>query len=101
MKTKKTFALITFMMVVVLAQAQTPSSNPNLGTWAQNFYRDTVAPLFPWVLVTVFVVTALYNIGDLQGDQKNYKGFFTKIGLFIGGTAAVMGIAAWLTGLSL
>lgn len=98
MKNKKLLFALLLLFISINAFPQTA---PNLSTWASGFYNTTVKPLFPYIIGTVFIVTALFNIGELTGDNKNYKSFFTKIGLFVGGTATVMLIANWLSAQSI
>jgi hypothetical protein len=101
MKTKKVYSVLIALLISVSAFAAGPNSNPNLAGWAQKFWLETVAPLWPWIIAIVFLVTSLYNISDVTGDQKNYKGFFSKLGLFVGSAAAIMIVVTWLTTLSL
>lgn len=90
------FILWACSLTILYAQ-----SAPNLAGKTQSFYNTTIKPLFPWVILIVFVVTALFNIGDLMGEQRDYKRFFTRIGLFVGGTMLVIAVVNYLATLSL
>ncbi|MEM8896921.1 MAG: hypothetical protein AAGC85_02405 [Bacteroidota bacterium] len=76
-------------------------NGPNLAVKTKGFYTTTIKPMFPWVILIVFVITALYNISDLMGENRDYKRFFTRIGLFLGGTLMVIAIVNYLATLSI
>jgi FtsH-binding integral membrane protein len=96
MKTKKMYLVLALMLFATATFAQ-PRNNPNFGQWAQQFWQQSIAPLWPWIIAIVFLVTAFFNIGDINGPEKNYKKFFSAIGLYVGGVAAVMIVITWLT----
>lgn len=90
---KKKILLIASTMYFIAYNA---AAQPSLSSGANGFLNNTVKPLFPIVLGIVFIVTALFNIGEVTGDQKNYKAFFSKIGLFVGSVIVIRLVLQWL-----
>jgi len=93
MKKKILLIASTMYFIALNAAAQT---GPNLSGGANGFLNGTVKPLFPIVLGIVFIVTALFNIGEVTGDQKNYKSFFSKIGIFVGSVIIIRLVLQWI-----
>lgn len=75
-----------FLVLPGIAEAQ------DLATPARNFLTTTLRPLYPIVLAGVLLITGLYNIGMVTKGNDDWKGFFTRIGLFLGG-AILLGVA--------
>ncbi len=61
------------------------SQAQNIGSAMKDFDSTWVRPLIPVVGAICFIIGALMNIGKLQGDNKDYKGFFSGVGLYLGG----------------
>lgn len=99
-KSLSAFLIAALMFNTVFAAGAGPTA-PDLASWASSFWTVTIAPLFPWIVAGTFVITMVFNLGELSGDNKNYKAFFTKCFLFAGGVAAVMIMVNWYLGLSL
>lgn len=77
---KKFYSVAAFMLLLVLqSQAQA------IGQAAKDFDTTWVKPLIPVIGAICFIVGALMNIGKLQGESRDYKGFFTGVGLYVGG----------------
>ncbi|WP_421805764.1 hypothetical protein [Flagellimonas sp.] len=57
---------------------------------------DEIKASAPVVLGIIFLVAALFNIGKITGADRDYKGFFISIGLWILGVVMVGAIFNFL-----
>ena len=80
--------VITFCLILV---AFTVDAQVDLASPARNFLTNTLRPLYPIILGGILLIGGLFNIGKVLGDNNDWKGFFTKIGLFLGG-AILLGV---------
>ncbi|AWX44784.1 hypothetical protein HME9304_01789 [Flagellimonas maritima] len=64
---------------------------------AQNLL-DEVKDSAPVIIGLIFLVAALFNIGKITGGDRDYKGFFISIGLWILGVVMVGAIFNFLVG---
>mgnify|MGYP006921591540 CR=1 FL=1 len=94
---KKKLLLLT---TSVLIAAKTFGQSLNLSGPVSSFLNQTVKPLFPFILGIVFIVSALINIGMVWND-RDWKAYLTRIGLFMGITLVIMAIVTWLGTLSI
>lgn len=81
---KKILLLVVSLSVIVVFSAAAQSTSVNLSSTMQGFYNNTIKPLFPIVIGTVFIVSSMMSIGDIWGEHKNWKGFLSKVGLYTG-----------------
>jgi len=59
---------------------------------------DEIKDSAPIVIGLIFLVSALFNIGKITGGDRDYKGFFISIGLWILGVIMVGAIFTFLVG---
>lgn len=78
------------------ALAYNAAAQPNLGTAGSTFLNNTIKPMFPYVVGGVFLVSVMMNIGEVTGDNKNYKAFFSKIGVYMLAVIIVRLVLQWL-----
>ena len=57
---------------------------------------DDILEAAPIILGLIFLVAALFNIGKITGGDRDYKGFFISIGLWILGVVMVGAIFNFL-----
>lgn len=91
---KKTIIAASLLFFVAVSTANA-AGVPDLGSTAQDILNSVKKLWIPIILI-VFIVTALFNIGDVMGEHKNYQAFFKKLGLFVGAVAITMAIIVWL-----
>jgi len=61
----------------------------------EEFY-DFMNDVGPLILVLSFVFGAIVNIRKVWGEDRDWKGFFTAIGLWILGIGLVVGVASYI-----
>lgn len=93
---KKNLTLIIVFLFFSGAYAQ-----PNLAGELQTLYNSTIKPLFPIVIGLVFIVSVMMNINDIWGEHKNWKGFLSKVGLYVGICLLVVVVTNYLFTLSI
>lgn len=93
---KKILILIVLTFTFTGAYAQ-----PNIASELQTLYNTTIKPLFPIVIGLVFVVSVMMNINDIWGEHKNWKGFLSKVGLYVGICLLVVVVTNYLFTLSI
>ena len=59
---------------------------------------DAIKDAAPIIIGLVFLVAALFNIGKITGGDRDYKGFFVSIGLWILGVVMIGAIFNFLVG---
>lgn len=57
---------------------------------------DQVKEAAPYIIGLVFLVAAVFNIGKITGGDRDYKGFFVGIGLWILGVVMLGAIFNFL-----
>lgn len=85
---KKLLVLVMFLIAItnnLCAQAQVISK---FTAFRDNWMR----PLYPIVIAIVFLGGALFNIGLVWGENKEWKTFFTKIGIFLLAATIIVGV---------
>lgn len=70
-----------------------------LETAASDFW-DEVRGAAPYILAGIFLVACFFNIGKVTGADRDYKSFFTGVGLFFFGTVVVVALVTYLLSLS-
>lgn len=91
---KKILVLTAGILTSLTTMAQ---GSLNLSGPVSSFLNQTVKPLFPLILGIVFILSALFNIGMVWDEQnRNWKAYLTRIGMFIGATLILMAVATWL-----
>ena len=78
---KKT--LITICLTLIATACLMAQNSPDLASPARNFLTNTLRPLYPIVVAGVGLIGGLMNIGKVMGENSDWKGFFTKILLFL------------------
>jgi len=81
---KKKLLLGAFFLMASIMTVCAQDTTVNLSSTLQGFYNNTLRPLFPIVIATVFLVSAMMNIGEIWGEHKNWKSFLSKVGLYTG-----------------
>ena len=81
--------LSTYSILMLASLNAFAAGAPSFTSALSNFLNTTVKPAFPFIVGIVFVITCVYNLGDLQGDNKNWKHFFSMMLIFVGGVLAV------------
>lgn len=61
---------------------------------------DQVKEAAPYLIGLVFLVAAVFNIGKITGGDRDYKGFFVGIGLWILGVVMLGAIFNFLVSYS-
>lgn len=61
---------------------------------------DQVKEAAPYIIGLVFLVAAVFNIGKITGGDRDYKGFFVGIGLWILGVVMLGAIFNFLVSYS-
>lgn len=80
--------ILTTAALVYLV-AQNASAAPSFSAIGTE-WLDELKKLFPIIVGISFIAMVLFNLGDLSGDNKNYKSFFFKVAIFCGGVAFVV-----------
>ena len=87
------------MFMAVMANAQ---NVPDLTGPVKGFLEGFVEPLFPLVLGGVFLWTAVSNIGMINdANNRDWKGYLSKIGIFAVVAAVLVIIYKFLVGLAI
>ncbi len=63
--------------------------------------QSEVETLFPIILSIVFIICALFNMGNFFGENRDIKKGITNIILYVGGTFLIIGVYTYLTSISL
>ncbi|WP_196888955.1 hypothetical protein [Aureivirga sp. CE67] len=66
---------------------------------AQEFWNE-VRSAAPYIFAIILLVLIIFNIGKVTGENRDYKGFFTGVGLYLGAIMLVLIIVDWLLTLS-
>ena len=66
----------------------------------ESYLNDVIRPLYAPIVALVFLVSALMNIGDIWGDHKNWKGFLSKTGIYVGIVVGIVVVFEFLLTLS-
>ena len=84
------------MLTAISANAQSSM----FGNFA-NTLKSEVETLFPIILSLVFIVCALFNLGNFFGENRDVKKGITNILIYVGGAAMIVGVYSYLSGMSL
>jgi hypothetical protein len=94
MKHKKLITLLMMALLPVAAFAQFDEATSKMEA-----FRDFVYTAAPIGFVIALLGGALFNIGKIWGENRDWKGFFTSLGLFVLAIAFIVGITVYLTSL--
>lgn len=98
---KKQFKKVSLFAVVMLMQVKyTFASNGIFGDGVNTLLSEVEA-VFPYLAGLGFLVTTAMNLGNLQGENRDMKKFFTNLGIYVLGLLIVSAIYAWIKGYSL
>ena len=92
--------LILSATVFIVAAASASAQSKVFGNFA-NRLQNEVETLFPIILSIVFIICALFNMGNFFGENRDIKKGITNIILYVGGTFMIVGVYSFLTGVSL
>jgi len=95
MKTK----LILMLSGLTMA-AQNVFAQDMFGSFATDMQQE-VESLFPVIIILVFIISGLFNLGKFFGENRDVKQGISNIVLYVGGTLLLMGVYKYLSGLSL
>lgn len=62
-------------------------------------FRDFVYTAAPIGFIVALLGGAMFNIGKIWGENRDWKGFFTSLGLFVLAVAFIVGITVYLASL--
>lgn len=62
-------------------------------------FRDFIYTAAPIGFIISLLGGALFNIGKIWGENRDWKGFFTSLGLFVLAIAFIAGITVYLASL--
>lgn len=63
-------------------------------------FRDFLGEAAPIAFVCILLLSGIFNIGKIMGDNKDYKGFFIGIALYILGLSVLAGAITWVASMS-
>ena len=93
---RKSILSAAAMLTAVCANAQSSM----FGNFA-NTLKSEVESLFPVIISLVFIVCALFNLGNFFGENRDVKKGITNILIYVGGAAMIVGVYSYLSGMSL
>lgn len=88
-QTMKIKRLIFSAIFSLITYSSFAGGAPNLTGAAMEFFNQTVRPLFIPIVCVIFIISAMFNIGDITGENRNYKAFFYKIAIYVGAVVVV------------
>lgn len=94
-KITSTLALLVLTLLPSIAFGQFD----NIETTATDF-SQTMRRIAPLVFIIALIGGALFNIGKVWGENRDWKAFFTSIGIFVLAVTIIIGLVTWLSGLS-
>ncbi len=98
---KKQTLLLTGLLLLGFAGELLAQAGPDLASPARNFVSDTLRPLYPIILGAVLLVGTLMNVGEIMGENKNWKGFLTRVGIYLGSAMALVIAIEFVNGLTI
>lgn len=96
---KKVSYLLFITLVVLLCIEPAIAQTPDIASPVREFISNTLRPLYAPVLVIVALVGSLFGIGDVWGDNRDWKKFFTKLGMFVGAAIVAVVVIEFVNGL--
>lgn len=90
---KRIILSLSGIMLTIAANAQVSK--------LAEFENTYLKPLFPVVVGIAFLIGALTNIGKLWGENRDIKGFFINIFIYIGAVLLVAGLYTMVRSMSL
>ena len=74
----------------------------SLASQLWGFYDGEIRPLFGPIVLIVFVIGCLFNLGMvLNPNDRDWKGFFFAVGRFVMAVVVIIGVAEIIRGYSL
>lgn len=92
---KKTGFLLLLVMFPLLVNAQWADAQDSVEE-----FKDFVTTAAPIAFLVTLLVGAVFNIKKVWGEDRDWKGFFTSLGLFVLAVAFIVAIASYLASLS-
>jgi hypothetical protein len=91
---KKLSALVLTFLIPTFSFAQWDEAKEAVDSFKQLMFD--IAPL---AFIIVLLGGAIFNIGKVWGDQRDWKGFFTSLGIFVVAVSIIVGLIAYLASL--
>ncbi|MEQ8580057.1 MAG: hypothetical protein RIB01_15215 [Balneola sp.] len=63
-------------------------------------FQDFIFSIAPIAFVVILIMSVVFNIGKIMGDNKDYKAFFTGIALYVLAISITIGIVAYIGSVS-
>lgn len=63
-------------------------------------FQDFIFNIAPIAFVIILIMSVLFNIGKIMGDNKDYKAFFTGIALYVLAITVTIGIVGYVASVS-
>lgn len=67
----------------------------------RQFYNEQIVPNFPIIVIIVFVIGALLNLGHFFGEGADWKRGITKLIIFVAVIFGIVGLIALLANIKL
>lgn len=71
----------------------------NLSETAETFWDD-VSEAAPFIIVSIFLISAVANMGKLFGDNRDYMAFFRGVALWVVVIGVIATVVAYILSLS-
>lgn len=97
----KIFKKLSFIAFILLVIANNVSAQSQVINKFSSFRDQWMRPLYPIILGIVFLGGCLFNIGLVWGDDREWKKFFTKVGIFLLAATVIIGVYEAVTALSI
>ena len=98
---KRQHVLLIALLFLSFSGELFAQSGPDLASPARNFVSDTLRPLYPIIVSAVGLVGAMMNIGDIWGENKNWKGFLTKLAIYLGSVLVLVAAIEFINTLTI
>ena len=62
--------------------------------------RDFIYSVAPIAFVVILLVSVIFNIGKVWGENRDWKSFFISVGLYVVAISVVVGIIGYVASIS-
>jgi sterol desaturase/sphingolipid hydroxylase (fatty acid hydroxylase superfamily) len=98
MKISKRLSLVAFSLIFI---ANSIFAQSEVISGFTNFRDSWMRPLYPVIVGIVLLGGALFNIGLIWGENKEWKTFFSKLGIYLLAVTVIVGIYEAVTAIAI
>jgi len=87
------------LAVMLMASVNMSAQTLGLEQASENFW-DEVKGSAKFILAGIFLISIIFNIGKIIGNDRDYKGFFAGVGMFFFGLILVVAVIGYILSLN-